>query len=520
MTPALIVTLILLIAIIAFVSNRIPPGIVALGVPIALYLTGVLTLDESLSGFGDPIVVYIAALFVISEALDATGITTWIGQLIIEKTGDKPASVISGLVVLTAALTAVISPNGSVAALLPLGVVLAMKINQRPSKVLIPLAFAAHAGSLLTLMGSPVNILVSELAQDAGARAFGFFEFALVGVPLLIGTLLIVVFLGPRLLPERSAESMPRDLSQHAATLAIAYDLDGHEVHLDRKGGMVEVVIPPRSAFIGDEVFPGMRTESGQLVVVAVVRGGRRIDHSTSAEQGDTLLLRGTWESIDKNAVVDRNVLMVDSPRHLKSQAVVPGPRWLRALVVLGVVILLLFFDVAPPAIVTLCGAAAMILLRTVSVPQAHRAISITTLVIMGGMIPLAGAMQLTGISDAIAEWISHVFGESSPRIVILGISLAVLLLGQFISNMATVLVMAPIALSVADSFGYSPLPFMMALAVAGAASLFTPIATPANTMVFAPGGYRFTDYWKLGLPLAVLYISVAVLVVPIFWPF
>ena len=520
MSPSLIVAAILLVAIVAFVSNRIPAGIVALAVPVALYLSGVLSLDDSLSGFGDPIVVYIAGLFVISEALDATGITTWIGQLIIEKTGDKPASVIAGLIVLTAALTAVISPNGSVAALLPVGVVLAMKINQQPSKVLIPLAFAAHAGSLLTLMGSPVNILVSDLAQDAGARAFGFFEYALVGVPLLIGTLLIVVLLGPRLLPERNADSMPRDLSQHAATLAIDYDLDGHEIRLDRTGGMIEAVIPPRSEFIGDEVFPGMRTESGQLVVVAVVRGGRRLESKTNAIQGDTLLLRGTWESIDKNAVPDQNVLMVDSPRQLKSQAVVPGPRWLRAVVVLGLLIVLLFFDVAPPAIVTLCAAAAMILLRTVTVPQAHRAISITTLVIMGGMIPLARAMQLTGISDAIAEWISHILGDASPRIVILGISLAVLALGQFISNMATVLVMAPIALSVADSFGYSPLPFMMALAVAGAASLFTPIATPANTMIFAPGGYRFTDYWKLGLPLAVLYISVAVLVVPLFWPF
>lgn len=282
MTPTLTVTVILLAAIVAFVSNRIPAGVVALGVPVALYLTGTLTLQESLAGFGDPIVIYIASLFVVSAALDATGVTTWIGQFIIEHTGEKRASAITVLILLTAALTALISVNGAVTAMLPVGVVLAMKISRAPSRVLLPLAFAGHAGSLLTLMGSPVNILLSDLARDSGGRAFGFFEFALVGVPLVIGTLVIVVLLGPRLLPDRAASSIPRDLSQHAARLAIDYDLEGHQIRLDRKGGMVEVVIPPRSTFIGEEIFSGMRTDPGDLVVVAVMRGVARIDGKTT----------------------------------------------------------------------------------------------------------------------------------------------------------------------------------------------------------------------------------------------
>lgn len=520
MTPTLTVAIILLAAVIAFVSNRIPPGIVALGVPIALYLTGTLSLEQSLAGFGDPIVIYIATLFVVSEALDATGVTTWIGQVIIERTGEKPASAIAGVVLLTAALTALISVNGAVAALVPVGVVVAMKINQAPSRVLLPLAFAGHAGSLLTLMGSPVNLLVSNLAHDAGGRTFGFFEFALVGIPLVIGTLLIVVFAGPRVLPDRSASAMPRDLSQHAALLAVDYDLDGQQIRLDRDGGTVEVIIPPRSSFIGDEVFPGMRTDDGDLVVVAIMRGGARLDGRTTVTQGDALLLRGTWEAIDRSAATaDPDVIIVDSPQQLRSRAVVPGPGWRRAATVLAILVLLLVLDVAPPAILTMCAAGAMILLRTITVSQAHRGISISTLVIMGGMIPLSQAMMLTGMSDDIAGWLSQLLGDASPRVVILAISLATLVLGQFISNVATVLVMAPIALSVADSLGSSPLPFMMALAVAGAAAFFTPIATPANTMIFAPGGYRFTDYWRLGLPLAVLYVAVAVLLVPIIWP-
>lgn len=148
------------------------------------------------------------------------------------------------------------------------------------------------------------------------------------------------------------------------------------------------------------------------------------------------------------------DVIVVDAPQHLKSRAVVPGPRWKRAVAVLATLVVLLVLEVAPPAILTMCAAGAMILLRTLTVTQAHRGISITTLVVMGGMIPLSQAMIVTGISDGIAGWLAPLLGDASPRLMILVISLATVVLGQFISNVATVLVMAPIALSLADSSG------------------------------------------------------------------
>ena len=178
-------------------------GVVALGVAILLWASGVLTLNQALAGFGDPTVIFIAALFIVSEALDATGVTAWAGQQVISRGGTKrtPLLVVIGLLV--AVLTALISVNGAVAALIPVVVVVAIRSRLAPSQLLMPLAFSAHAGSMLALTGTPVNIIVSEAAADAGARPFGFFEFALAGLPLLAGTLLIIVLLGNRVLPTR-----------------------------------------------------------------------------------------------------------------------------------------------------------------------------------------------------------------------------------------------------------------------------------------------------------------------------
>ncbi|WP_244303286.1 SLC13 family permease [Leucobacter coleopterorum] len=284
MSPIVITFLILGGAVAAFIWNKIPVGVVAIGVSLALYLTGVLSFEQSLAGFGDPVVIYIAALFVVSEALDMTGVTVWAGQQVIQRAGKRVTVVLVWLMLLVALVTALISVNGAVAALIPVGVVLAIRVGSSPSRMLMPLAFAAHAGSLLTLTGTPVNLLVSEISENAGYRPFGFLEFGLVGLPLLVGTVIIVLLLGPRVLPERLPEFAPRNLSRHAETLARHYSLEPDSVRLDRADGLTEIVIPPRSTFVGDTVFPGMRTETGELVIVAVQRSGEDIGRTRLKE--------------------------------------------------------------------------------------------------------------------------------------------------------------------------------------------------------------------------------------------
>jgi len=177
------ITFLVLGVAVAFVrANRAPVGVVALAAALALYAAGVISADEAFAGFGDQTVIFIASLFVVSEALDASGITTWAGQRLIAVTQGRRDRLVVALLAFTALLTAFVTPNGSVAALLPMAAVIAIRLDMAPSKLLIPLAFAAHAGSLLLLTGSPVNVLVAQASDDAGAGSSGFVEFALVGV--------------------------------------------------------------------------------------------------------------------------------------------------------------------------------------------------------------------------------------------------------------------------------------------------------------------------------------------------
>ncbi|HET6747713.1 MAG TPA: SLC13 family permease [Actinomycetes bacterium] len=588
--------------VVLFVWNRFPVELVAIAGALALYATGILDLTQTLAGFGDPTVLFIASLFVVSEGLDAGGVTTWAGQQLISLAGASRARLLVLTMLLVALLTALISVNGAVAALLPVVVVMAVRLNQFPSQLLLPLVFAAHAGSMLTLTGTPVNVLVADAAADAGVGSFGFFEFALVGVPLVLGTVVIVVLFGRRLLPERTVRVLPADLSRHAHTLVEEYLLEdgvfwlrvrsgspyvgrrraalelgddpalrlvgvqaGDQsgpvdgairvgdllivrgdaetvgrlaadhglgirsvpeadqvagILLGRSVGLAEVVVPPRSDLVGETVDPGMVTSSGDLVILAVQRKGEdRGPTATRLAVGDTLLLQGSWDALDEN-LDDPDVLVVDSPELVRRQAVPLGPGGKRATAVLAAMVLLLATGAVPAVVAGLLAAGAMILLGVITLEQAYRGINWTTVVLVGAMIPMSVAMQVTGAAERIATALVDVVGDASPYLLLLGVALLTSAFGQLISNMATAIIVIPIALSAAAELGVSARPVLMCVTVAAAAAFLTPVATPVNLMVMGPGGYRFGDYWKLGLPLLLLFLVVATFLVPVFWPF
>ena len=507
--------------VVLFVSNRLPVAIVAIGTALSLWATGVLELDQSLAGFGDPTVLFIASLFVVSEALDSTGVTAWVGQQLLDRAGTARTRIVLYVMVACALLTALITPNASVAALVPVVVIIALRVGQNTSQLLIPVAFAAHAGALLALTGSPVSVIVSESAGDAGVGKFGFFEFALTGIPLLIGTVAIVVVLGPKLLPHRNAERMPVDLPDLEVNLQRHYRIDGvdAEALFSRRYGASEVMVPPRSAMIGTRAYPGMRTDSGELVVVAVMREERRIDdpdHRLAV--GDTLLVRGTWQALSEQIAADDEVLVVDVPDVVRRQVVPLGLGAKEAIVVLAAMIILLATDAVPPAIAGLGAACVIVLLRLVDVEQAYRAIGWNTVILVAGMIPLSTAMRESGAANQLADRLVDVVGDSGPIPLLIGIFVLTAVLGQLISNTATALVMIPIAISAANELDIGVAPVLMCLNVAAAAALLTPVATPANLMVMEPGGYRFNDYWKLGIVVMAWYFVVAVGLVPLIW--
>jgi di/tricarboxylate transporter len=510
--------LVLAAVVVVFILDRLPVAVVAVGTALALWATGVLDLNQALAGFGDPAVLFIASLFIVSESLDATGVTAWAGQQLTTRVGDSRSRLLVLTMSLVAALTALISVNGAVAALVPVAVLLALRLRRPPSQLLLPVAFAAHAGSLLTLSGSPVNIIASEFSKDAGTGSYGYFSFALVGVPLVLGTIAIVVLLGERLLPYRRARSSSRDFSEHARTLVEQYGLDEGDELLTRRSGVAEVVIPPRSQLAGDTAFPGMVTESGELVVLAVQRKGEELAGDTVLAVGDTLLLQGTWTALERQ-LDDPEVLVVDEPGLVRRQIPL-GPGALRAVVVLAAMVVLLATGAVPPAVAGLLAAGAIVVGRVLTIEQAYRGISWTTVVLVAGMFPLSTAMTQTGAAAQLADVLVDIVGGAGGYALLLGLFVLTAALGQLISNMATALIVIPVALETAKDLDLSAKPVLMCVTVSAAAALLTPVATPANLMVMEPGAYRFSDYWKLGLPLLVLYGVVAVALVPVFWRF
>jgi di/tricarboxylate transporter len=446
-----------------------------------------------------------------------------------------------------------------------------------------------------------VNVIVSDASRSVGGPGFGFFEFAIVGLPLLIGTVVIALVLGDRLLPARTSSLLPADLGGYAATVADQYGLDrsiyrlrvqpdstilGSAVGdvdlarypgvslvgvqdaageaadgdhlaapgdqfvlagtddavtafaaaarlkvtgsalatrrgasmLTRNSGIAEVVVPPRSRLIGQTLFPGM-VRDGKLVVLAIRRLGKDVGlRPTVVAEGDALLFYGRWRSVDALAS-DRSLLVVNSPESVRRQTVPLGHKAPQAIAVLVGMIVLLSTGVVPPAIAGLMAAAAMIVLQVVQPQQAYRAISWQTIVLIGGLIPLSEAIRTTGAADILATALVSAVGGSGPYLLMLALFALTATLGQVISNAATVLIVTPIALAAATETGVSPQTILMLVAVAGAASLLTPIATPANMMVMTPGGYRFGDYWKLGAVTMVFWLAVGMLLVPAVWP-
>jgi len=585
-------------AIALFTWNRLPVVVVAIGAALALWATGVVTLDQAFAGFGDRAALFVASLFIISAALEKTGVTAWAGQYLIAKAGTAQTRLLIIIMVAAGCLSALISGSGAVAALMPVAVMAAVRLRQSPSQLLMPLAFASHAGANLLLTGAPKNILVSEALEDAGLHGFAFAEFALIGLPLLAGTIAIILLLGKHLLPQQSSARLPADFSQHAQTLVEHYGLsDGifrlrvrstssyigvapadvdvgpedrlglmavqagetglplkapvvsegdyllvrgdaeavatlaAEKHLavreqgassglfSRRSGLAEVVIPPRSALIGRALFPGMVTDSGDLVVLAVQRAGVDLEPGETLLAGDTLLLEGSWEALDLR-LNDPDVLVVNSPDLVRRQAVPMGAGAGVALAVLACLVTALATGILPPAVAGLLCAGALIAAGILSVDQAYRAINWTTVILIAAMMPLSTAMVQSGAAKVVADHLVALTGGAGPFMFLAGLFILTASLGQVMSNTATTMLVIPIAMAAAAGMGVSPRPVMMSLCIAGSASFLTPIATATNMMVMGPGGYSFNSYWKLGTPLMLWFFVVAVFGVPLIWRF
>ena len=282
------------LALVLFAWNPVPAVVIAIGASMALYFTGVLTMPEALTGFGDPVVLLIAALLAIAVAVETTGVGAWAGQLLLRLSGANKTTLLVALSVVAAIFSGLIGMNGAVAALLPVTVIIAVRTETAPSLLMIPLALACLKGAKLTMLGSPVNIIAATLVEEFGVGHIGFFAWSVLGLPQLIGSIIIVIWLGKRLLPERQSDTMPADFSGHARTLVQHYHLE-HGLH--------QLAVPASSPLVG---------ASRQAVDLSAYTGVRAVaflDHKDGRplerdrlEVGDLILVRGDGHEVDRLA--------------------------------------------------------------------------------------------------------------------------------------------------------------------------------------------------------------------------
>ncbi len=612
----LIVFGLLAIMIILFVSDRLRLDLIAMMGLLALLLLDILTVQEALAGFADPVVLIIAGLFVVGGALVQTGVAdrmgTWLGRV----AGTREISLIIIIMAVAALLSGFMSSTGTTAVLLPIVVSLARDARISPSKLLIPLALASLLGGILTLIGTPPNLVVSNQLVSEGLAPFGFFSFTPIGLVMLVIGVVFMALIGRHLLPDRQREEITfaeedgdgdealsiKDLAQTyqlpgnlfririrrsspllgrtlaeadlhkqyditvlqiqrradkyslpgppqpvtADTLLEAYDIlhvQGSPQNVRRMAreldftitadesggetiaqemGMVEVLLTQRSRLIGRSLAQvNFRAKYG-LTVLGIRRmgellSGRIID--VPLQFGDMLLVEGTWDRVRVLRRDARDFIVVGQPAEM-AEAERPARLGPVAVAIMLGMLILMTFEIVPTVTAVLLAAAALVLTGCLTMEDAYRNINWESVVLIAGMLPLATALQKTGGMAFIANNITSSFGEMGPVAVMASLFVLTAVFSQFISNTATAVLVAPIAFQTAATLGIAPQPLLMAVAVAASTSFATPVATPVNTLVLGPGGYRFADYAKVGVSLQLIMLVATLLFVPIFFPF
>jgi di/tricarboxylate transporter len=607
----------LAIVIILFVSDRLRLDLIAIMGLLALMLLDILTPQEALAGFADPVVLIIAGLFVVGGALVQTGVAdrmgTWLGRV----AGTREVSLIVIIMAVAALLSGFMSSTGTTAVLLPIVVSLARDARISPSKLLIPLAVASLLGGILTLIGTPPNLVVSNQLVSEGLAPFGFFSFTPIGLIMLVIGVGFMALIGRFLLPDRQREELIFADEEGAdgngeisiRDLAETYQLPGHLFRLrirrsspllgrtladadlhnrynvtvlqiqhradkyslpgppqpvtadtileafdilhvqgspqnvrrlsreldftitaDESGGqaiaqemgMVEVLLTPRSRLIGRTLAQvSFRAKYG-LTVLGIRRMGELLEGriiDVPLQFGDMLLVEGTWDRVRVLRRDARDFIVVGQPAEMAEaeRPVRLGP--VAVAIMLGM-LLLMTFEIVPTVTAVLLAAAALVLTGCLTMEDAYRNINWESVVLIAGMLPMATALQKTGGMAFIADGLTASFGEMGPVAVMAGLFVLTAVFSQFISNTATAVLVAPIAFQTAASLGIAPQPLLMAVAVAASTSFATPVATPVNTLVLGPGGYRFADYAKVGVSLQLIMLVATLLFVPIFFPF
>jgi di/tricarboxylate transporter len=573
------------------ISGRLRYDLVAFMALTAGLILGVVPKEQAFSGFGHPATIIIALVLIVSKGLSNSGVVELVAKQV-SRFAHSLQTHIAAMAGIAAALSAVMNNVAALALLMPVDIQAAIKAKRSPALTLMPLSFATILGGLITLIGTPPNIIIAEFRQQALGESFSMFDFAPVGLACAVAGVLFVTLIGWRLLPaeccRQDSTQKLFDVSEYVAELhvpegspaigqrvrdldAVAEEHDVAIVGLIRRGKrmpgqarlvqvsggdilVVEAVPEAMDKIVGalKLEFQARGQDTGPLrsddmsLLEVVVPGGARIEGRTAAalnlqyRYGVTLLGvsrqgRQFRERVRHLDISAGDVLLLFGPADMLTEIsswlgtlplagseslslVKRHKAWLAAGLFVAAIILassgLLYLPVALAVVV-----AAYILLNILPARQVYESIEWPVIVLLGSMIPLGVALENSGGTALIAEAIINLAAGYSPVVVLTLLMIVTMTLSDVMNNTATAVITAPIALDIANRLQVSPDPFLMAVAVAASCAFLTPIGHKNNTLIMGPGGYRFGDYWRMGLPLEVLIIVVSIPVIIRVWP-
>jgi len=579
---------ILLLVFVLLIWGRWRYDLVAFIALLAALLTGVVPVSAAFSGFGHPATVIIALVLIVSRGLSNSGVIELVARYFIDASR-KLGAHIAIMASLSAALSAVMNNVAALALLMPVDLQAARKSGRSPSLSLMAMSFATILGGMITLIGTPPNIIIAEFRNDALGAPFEMFDFAPVGIACAAVGVAYVALLGWRFLPgSRDGTDAAADLFDIADYIAevrvpegsrvvgkrirdldeLAEKSDIEIVGLSRRGRrlpglarvaeiqagdilvieagpesldealgalqleyvgksegllddgdleLAEVVVPENSVLAGRSAASYRLLYRYRVALVGVSRQGRRFRDNVRKlvlRPGDVLLLLGPDERLTD--VTGRLGLL---PLADRGHRVIQRQKAWQAVAIFGAAIAAASFGLVYLPIALGCVVAAFALLNIVPLREIYDSIEWPVIVLLGSMIPIGGALQSTGGSSLIVDGIVTVSSGLSPVVVLTLLIVVTMTLSDVMNNTATAVIAAPIAVETAARLGASPDPFLMGVAVAASCAFLTPIGHKNNTLILGPGGYRFGDYWRMGLPLEILIVAVAVPMILVVWP-
>ncbi|HEX5646009.1 MAG TPA: SLC13 family permease [Nitrospira sp.] len=592
MSVEMIFTLmVVLSAVILFVTEKLPVDVVALVIIVVLLLGGIITPEEGLAGFSNPATVTVGAMLILSAGLFKSGALNLLGAGLNKLSRRGIAVMLLAVMILIGTISAFINNTAAVAMLMPVVIGMARETRVSPSKLLMPLSFASMFGGVCTLIGTSTNILVSSIAERYGQPGLGMFEMAPLGLVFFAAGTVYMLTVGLRLIPDRRTTG---DLTQH-------FSMDDY---------LTEIVLLPEARSVGTTIADCPLVQEIELDILEVRRGAGRLlspDPFTILQAGDVLLVRCNvaqikrlqervgialkpevqWQDKDLESghtqlmeavvapysvldgrslkgirfrdnfgatvlavrhhgkVVHDNlntrtlrggdVLLLkvrrdslarlrDSPAFVMiSDVGLPTFRTqklLTALAIVAGVVSVAALNIVPIVVSAITGCVLLVLTGCLTMQEAYSAVEWRIIFLLAGVLTLGVALEKTGTALLLSNWLIATVGIWGPVALVSALYLVTSLLTETMSNNATAALLAPIAISAAQSMGLDPRPFLMAITFAASASFMTPVGYQTNTLIYGPGRYAFTDFLRVGTPLNILFWLLATVLIPVFWPF